>query len=140
MHPYYWYYLIQTDSNVDEVFALPIFHAIYQTNITYYHLVVKHNNHSFQINKIRKLAKKYHKPMKEDYLNTLTSVDKIDRVRLNDELKKADYYLGLAKSHYKLNNFQEAKNIALKASRLKKNWGEPHLLIGQIYANPRNNI
>ncbi len=58
----------------------------------------------------------------------------------NDELKKAEYYLGLAKSYYKLNNLQEAKNLALKAANLNKNWGEPYLLIGQIYVDSKDNL
>jgi tetratricopeptide (TPR) repeat protein len=56
----------------------------------------------------------------------------------NDSLKKANYYLGLAKSNYKLGNFQNAKNLALKAISLKKNWGEPYMLIGQIYAESKD--
>ena len=46
------------------------------------------------INKIRKLAHKYHKPMKEDYLNTITSLVKnegaVDRGMLNRCLEKAN--------------------------------------------------
>jgi tetratricopeptide (TPR) repeat protein len=58
----------------------------------------------------------------------------------NDSLRKAGYYLGLAKSNYKLRNFQNAKNLALKAASLKKNWGEPYLLIGQIYAESKDEL
>ncbi len=58
----------------------------------------------------------------------------------NNDLKKADYYLGLAKSQYKLNDLPEAKNLALKAIIYNKNWGEPYLLIGQIYADSKNSM
>jgi len=48
------------------------------------------------INKIRRLAKKYHKPMREDYLNTITSRirndETIDIKKLNEELKKINIF------------------------------------------------
>jgi tetratricopeptide (TPR) repeat protein len=68
---------------------------------------------------------KYHEAIK--YYNQAVMLE-------NDSLRKAGYYLGLAKSNYKLNNFQNAKNFSLKAIKLNNNWGEPYLLIGQIYA------
>ena len=58
----------------------------------------------------------------------------------NNDLKKADYYLGLAKSNYKLNDLPEAKNLALKAISYNKNWGEPYLLIGQTYADSKSSM
>ena len=56
----------------------------------------------------------------------------------NDSLKKAVYYIGLAKSNYKLKNFQNAKSYAQKAINLNNRWGEPYLLIGQIYAESKD--
>ena len=48
------------------------------------------------INKIRKLANKYHKPMKEDYLNTITEKIKksytIDKKQLNTALEHANIF------------------------------------------------
>lgn len=48
------------------------------------------------INKIRKLAKKYHKPMKEDYLNEITAKIKkgiaIDENKLNSELDRVNTF------------------------------------------------
>ena len=48
------------------------------------------------INKIRRLAKKYHKPMKEDYLNEITSKikrgEKIDEVILKKELARVNNF------------------------------------------------
>ncbi len=58
----------------------------------------------------------------------------------NDNLQKANYYLGMAKSKYKLNELPEAKNFAQKAIDLNKNWGEPYLLIGQIYADSKSSL
>ena len=58
----------------------------------------------------------------------------------SDSLKKAIYYLGLAKSNYKLKNHQKARNLSLKAISLNKNWGEPYLLIGQIYAESKDDL
>jgi tetratricopeptide (TPR) repeat protein len=47
---------------------------------------------------------------------------------------KALYYLGLAKCLYKQNKKPQARDNALKAIELKDNWGEPYLIIGQMYA------
>jgi len=48
------------------------------------------------INRIRKLAVKHHKPMPEDYLNSITAKlnkdEKIDEVRLEDELKRVNVF------------------------------------------------
>ena len=46
----------------------------------------------------------------------------------------AKYFLGLAKSLYKMNKKSEAKENALKAANLKQNWGDPYIFIGQMYA------
>jgi tetratricopeptide (TPR) repeat protein len=72
---------------------------------------------------------KYHEAIK--YYNQAVKLE-------NDSLRKANYYLGLAKSNYKLRNFQNAKNLALKAISLRKGWGEPYMLIGQIYAESKD--
>jgi tetratricopeptide (TPR) repeat protein len=74
---------------------------------------------------------KYHEAIK--YYNHAIKLE-------NDSLKKATYYLGLAKSNYKLKNHQRAKNLALKAINLNKNWGEPYLLIGQLYAESKDEL
>lgn len=47
---------------------------------------------------------------------------------------KALYYLGLAKCQYRQNRKPQARENALSAIELKDNWGEPYLLIGQMYA------
>ena len=48
------------------------------------------------INKIRKLAIKYHKPLPEDYLNTVTSKiknkEKIDKKKLEEELNRVNIF------------------------------------------------
>ncbi len=74
---------------------------------------------------------KYHEAIK--YYNHAIKLE-------NDSLKKAGYYLGLAKSNYKLKNPQKAKELALKAINLNKNWGEPYLLIGQLYAESKDEL
>ena len=51
-----------------------------------------------------------------------------------DAETKALYYLGLAKSLYKQDKKPQARDNALKARELKDNWGEPYLIIGQMYA------
>ena len=55
------------------------------------------------VNKIRKLAKKYHKPMKEDYLNTVTS-----------RLKNIKDFNGTNAEMKKLNNHLDSANIFRK--------------------------
>ncbi len=49
-------------------------------------------NMSNQINRIKKLSKIYHKPMKQDYLNNITSNNNIDITRLKNELSKVNIY------------------------------------------------
>jgi len=44
------------------------------------------------VNRIRKFAISNHKPMKEDYLNNLTNNKKVDKVKLNEELEKANIF------------------------------------------------
>lgn len=51
-----------------------------------------------------------------------------------DTDKKAQFYLGLGKSQYKQDKKPQARENALKAIALKDNWGEPYIMIGQMYA------
>ena len=51
-----------------------------------------------------------------------------------DAETRALYYLGLAKSLYKQDKKPQARSNALKAIELKDSWGEPYLIIGQMYA------
>ncbi len=55
-----------------------------------------------------------------------------------EEDKKADYYFGLAASYSELNNNEKARNLALKAIEIRPEWGEPFILIGQMYATSKN--
>jgi len=55
------------------------------------------------------------------------------QLEMNQETK-ALYYLGLAKCQYKQNKKPQARDNALKAIELKDKWGEPYLIIGQMYA------
>ncbi len=48
---------------------------------------------------------------------------------------KAELYLTAAQLEYKCRkNFARARDLARKAASLKPNWGEPYLLIGDLYA------
>jgi len=50
--------------------------------------------------------------------------------------KKATYTLRIAKVYYvHLRKFSKAREYALKAAKLKPNWGEPYLVIGRLYAS-----
>lgn len=77
--------------------------------------------------------------IKDKYNEAIKYYDQAVKLE-KDSLKKANYYLGLAKSNYKLKNPQRAKNFALKAINLNKNWGEPYLLIGQLYAESKDDL
>ena len=50
--------------------------------------------------------------------------------------KKATYTLRISKVYYvHLRKFSKAREYALKAAKLKPNWGEPYLIIGRLYAS-----
>jgi tetratricopeptide (TPR) repeat protein len=51
-----------------------------------------------------------------------------------DNTKKADYYFSIAVANSKLKEYSNAREAALKAASLKPNYGEPYILIGQLYA------
>ena len=52
-----------------------------------------------------------------------------------DTMKKADYLLTLSNHSFKnLKQFDVARSYARKAANLKSNWGEPYILIGDMYA------
>lgn len=55
-----------------------------------------------------------------------------------DNEKKADLYYSLAVVTNKLERMQEARDYAYKALELRPNWGDPYILIGNMYANSRN--
>lgn len=55
-----------------------------------------------------------------------------------DENKKADYYFGMAACNNELKNSQKARELALKAASIRTNWGEPFILIGQLYADSKS--
>lgn len=55
-----------------------------------------------------------------------------------DGLKKGDYYFGIAICQQKLGNKTEARSFAQKAIQAKPNWGDPYLLIGQLYAESKD--
>ncbi|MBN2610266.1 MAG: tetratricopeptide repeat protein [Bacteroidales bacterium] len=51
-----------------------------------------------------------------------------------DTVKKAAYLLGLSKTYYKQNRKPDARQGALDAIKLRPSWGDPYILIGQLYA------
>lgn len=54
-----------------------------------------------------------------------------------EEDKKADYYFGLAACYFELNAKVKARTYAYKANGIRSDWGEPLLLIGQLYASSK---
>jgi len=54
----------------------------------------------------------------------------------NDSEKLATYYFSQASiKGRKLKQYSAARSLALKAAKLKPNWGKPYLLIGDLYAS-----
>jgi tetratricopeptide (TPR) repeat protein len=52
-----------------------------------------------------------------------------------DPDKRAQYYFNIASIEFRgLSKWQEARSNALKAAELRSNWGQPYMLIGDIYA------
>ncbi len=53
----------------------------------------------------------------------------------SDNSKKAEYYLAIASIYFrKLSQYSAARDNALRAANLRKGWGQPYLLIGDMYA------
>lgn len=55
-----------------------------------------------------------------------------------DESKKADIYMGMALSYQKAGNKPASRQSALKAASARPGFGDPYLLIGQLYADSRD--
>jgi tetratricopeptide (TPR) repeat protein len=51
-----------------------------------------------------------------------------------DELNKAQYAFRLAQTYGAMDKNQRAKTLALKAATYRSGWGEPYILIGDLYA------
>lgn len=70
------------------------------------------------INKLRRLAVKYHKPMQEDYLNSITSKikkgEKIEVKRLKDELEKVNVFRKIRLSYALKFRTKDAESILYK--------------------------
>jgi len=56
----------------------------------------------------------------------------------DDANKKADDYFKAAQALFKLGRLSEARTYAYKAIENRKNWGNPYLLIGDMYATSAN--
>lgn len=55
-----------------------------------------------------------------------------------NEDKKADYYFGMAACNNEIGNKQKSRELARKAASVRKSWGEPYILIGQLYADSKS--
>lgn len=53
--------------------------------------------------------------------------------------KTADYHFGIAICQHKLNNKSQSRESALKAVSIRSGYGEPYILIGQLYAGSKDN-
>lgn len=70
-----------------------------------------------------------------DYTGALTCYE--DKASASsDNNKKAAYYLMMAKIYYgQLKKYSKARTYAQKAADARPGWGEPHILIGKLYAS-----
>jgi len=57
-----------------------------------------------------------------------------DATGMEDKEKVDDAYIFLAQAYRSLDNFPKARQMAIEASKLNPNWGEPYLFIGDLYA------
>ena len=72
---------------------------------------------------------------KKDYAKAMEYLDSAIETETLDE-NKAEYYFQKALiSHGELSRTTEAVRFAKEAARLKKNWGDPLIFIGTLYAN-----
>jgi tetratricopeptide (TPR) repeat protein len=57
---------------------------------------------------------------------------------MEDTDKLADYYFSMASiMGRKLKRYSKARSLALKAVQYRENWGQPYLLIGDLYASSK---
>ena len=64
------------------------------------------------------------------------AIDKADKVEDADKI--ADYYFSMASIlGRKLKRYSKARSKALKAAEYRENWGQPYLLIGDLYASSK---
>ena len=53
----------------------------------------------------------------------------------SDSSKKAEYYLAIASIQFrKLSQYSPARDNALRAANMRRGWGQPYMLIGDMYA------
>jgi len=68
----------------------------------------------------------------KDYNKAIEFFQKaVDMAETNDE--KAEYTMSIAETYKTKGDYAQARNYAQKAINLKSNWGEPYLLIGDVY-------
>lgn len=84
--------LKQIDKYFSEYNLKKLAEIFYRFKTLFLALKGKNERINSAINRIRKLAKKHHKPMKADYLNSITSMEYISEERLKEELEKVNIY------------------------------------------------
>ncbi|NMB73285.1 MAG: hypothetical protein GYA22_14185 [Bacteroidales bacterium] len=71
---------------------------------------------------------------KERFEDAVTAYQKAIEAEKNDALKARYYYQMELIEGSRLNQFKSAREHALKAAELMPQWGEPYILIGNLYA------
>ena len=70
---------------------------------------------------------------KKDYAKAIGFYKQALEMSEDDE-EKAEISMGIAKTYTYKHDYAKAKSYALKAARLDTDWGEPYILIGDLYA------
>lgn len=83
----------------------------------------------------RYIAVQYQK--KKDYNTAMTWYKKSLETE-TDVTKNASTYLKLAKMEQINGNYSQARNYAREAAQMRAGWGDPYILIGNLYASSRN--
>ncbi|MBI1317205.1 hypothetical protein GC167_10190 [bacterium] len=117
---------VNAEGDVEDCTELPIFFKIAEAN---YRLEPS----AVSARAVGKLAWS-----RKDYAKAVEYFEEASRREI-DPVKKADDHLKIAISHQRRGNPSAAKASALKAAALRKNWGEPYVLIATLYGSAEGN-
>ena len=71
---------------------------------------------------------------KKSYSEAIAYFEDAYTQEVDDNIKKSKYAFYTAAAAARVRNNRKARNYALKAANLRKNWGDPYMLIGKLYA------
>ena len=107
----------------------PIVYEIYLKDSLATMAEFKANNPGFLANELYKAG---------DYSGAIAKYNEALNAE-TDASKKAGYYFSIASIQFrKLKKYSDARRSALKAAELRPGWGQPYLMIGDMYASSSN--